>query len=776
MKNKPSIINNVRAKIATLINPSINSMGLPKQFLRFGNKMTPNWTEVEMSDRDLYTGYPYAAIRNRANKVAKIAIDYVYTDSNNDEMHPYLKLINTSPSFSNYDFWKTISTYLDLEGVFYLMAIRNTISSGTDTRFGDVQQLKLLNPYNIKRVIKKETGEVVGYIENKKGLTREIPPSMIIEIRELNPFDDNEPFAMTDALKESQFTLRTSSDYTRHTLKHNINAPGILTTDVILDDKQFTNFVSRVKSHTKGEPIFGNGDGAVKWQDMNIDLSKVALKEINEQSRESLFAISGVSKTTMGIEQSGVTRETSKTQTDLFIENHVLPQIQLIIDSLNQDYKNKYKNEYSSNEYTILVRNPTMVDHDKDIKEVELNDKKIDLYDKMLSKGYDEETSAQYVKSEIDVDSLPVVERPTIVEPVVDEPVDDKAKEKSKNELDKKEQEKRGLVQQQQGSLQNAVVNIETELVADFINGVKKLTKKTINDITDDTKPDDFVSKSEKKSRIDDLAVVLATFYGVVMSWKGSETMRSRVTKFALGGTYMFNRVVKKYIKDTSQKVAQKHIETVQTDLYKIAREAAKKGLSQTEIINEIKNKYSYDISETRAKTVARSETNRAFTRAQYEADKQFVEQNELQGRVFKVWHTRSDNPCDFCKELESEGEIPFDNSFRDIGQSITVGKGKNKKILDVEFESLEAGNAHPNCSCEYELIIKTENNQLDEKLKSTASIIDKLSKSESDIKQSEELLEKAKSVVKVINRKKKQIDKKEKEVNKTVKELEGIL
>ena len=138
-------------------------------------------------------------------------------------------------------------------------------------------------------------------------------------------------------------------------------------------------------------------------------------------------------------------------------------------------------------------------------------------------------------------------------------------------------------------------------------------------------------------------------------------------------------------------------------DLYKIAYEAAQKGMSQIEIINEIKNKYSYDISETRAKTVARTETNRAFTRAQYEADKQFVEQNGLEGKVFKQWHTRSDNPCEFCQALEDEGLVPFEDTFRDIGQSITV----DGKSLDVNFESLEAGNAHPNCSCDYELVIK---------------------------------------------------------------------
>ena len=701
MKNK--ILNNIKTKISSLINPTNNSMSLPKQFLRYGNKkMFPNWTDVEISDKDLYSGYSYAAIRNRANKVAKTALDYVYTDSNDDKMHPYLQLIDTSPTFSVYQFWNTISTYLDLEGVFYLMAVRNIATSDTGvTRYGNVKEFKLLNPYNIRRVLNKENMTVVGYIETKSGMSREIPPEMIIDIRELNPFSDNEPYALTDALKESQFTIKTSGDYTRHTLKHNINAPGILTTDVILDDKEFTNFVERVKSHTKGEPLFGNGSGAINWSDMNIDLSKAALKDINEQNRETLFSVAGMSKTTMGIEQSGVTRETSKTQSDLLIEYHILPRIQLIIDALNQDYKNKYNDEYVRNEYKIAVQDPTSTDMDKSLKEVDLMDKKLSLYDKMLSKGYDEETSAQYVEDEIGVGQLPKVERP-----VVEDTSEEQTQESlTKNETDPKE--RTGLIQQQQGALQNAVVNIETQLVADFIAGVRKLTNKTVNDIDSETNPDDFVSKKDQKEKTRDLAVILLGFYGVIMNWKASEVMRLRTTKYALDGVFNLNSDVKKYIKSLSNKVSESHIQTLMDDLYKIAYESAKKGLSQTEIINEIKNKYSYDISETRAKTVARTETNRAFTVAQYEADKQFVDQNDLQGRVFKQWHTRSDNPCEFCKALEDEGLVPFEDPFRDIGQSITVGSGKNKKSMDVTFERIESGNAHPNCSCDYELVIK---------------------------------------------------------------------
>ncbi len=689
-------IDQIKNSLSRLLKTN-NSIG--NDFLRYGNrKMYSGWSDAEISDKDLYTGYSYAAIRNRANKVASLAINNCYTDSNNDKIHPYLSLIQTSRDFSEYKFWNTISTYLDLEGIYYLMAIRK-IENG----IGPVVSFKMLNPYNIKRVVNKDDLKVVGYVETRKGLIREIPPEMIIEMREVNPFDEELPYAMTDALKENQFTLKTSGDYTRRTLKHNIGAPGIITTDVILQDKQFENFVERIKNNTKGEPLFGNGDGAIKWTDMNIDISKAGLKDINEINRESLFAISGVSKTIMGIEQSGVTRETGKVQSDLNIEYHILPRVQLIIDALNLDYRTKYEKEYKSNEYKIMVEDPTVQDFDKNIKLVEILDKKLNLYNKLIGEGYDEETAAQYANDEIGVESLPKVEEKEPVE--TDESDESKKKDnKIKNKLDIKEKQKKGLVQQQQGALQNAIVNVEAQVVSSFIEGVSKLTKNSINS---KTKKDDFISEEDKNKYVAELILVLAAFYGIVMAWKGQETMRDRISTFVLLGTFEFDKEIKKYIKEISNKVAVSHIDTIINDLYETAMDAAKRGLGEVEIISELRSKFGLDISEERARAIARTEANRAFTMAQYEADKQFIEQNGLEGKAFKKWHTRSSNPCEFCLALEREGMIPFDEAFRDLGETIEVTKDGKTKVLPVDFARLEAGNAHTNCSCEYELIIK---------------------------------------------------------------------
>lgn len=694
-----------------------NSMSLPQQFLKYGNKgnMVPNWTKVSMSDKDFYTGYSYAAIRNRANAAAKIALEgYVNTfgADNSDDIHPYLKLIDTSPTFTTYQFWNEISTYLDLEGVYYLMAIR--AYDENSGRYGNVTEFKLLNPYNIRRVFQRNNVDLQGYIEVRGGLTREIAKELIIPIYELNPFDETKPYAMTDAAKESQFTLLTADDYTRHTLRNNINTPGIIGTDVILDDANFANFAARIKNHTKGEPIFSNGS-AVKWEPMQTNLKDAGLKDVNEVSRDVLFAVSGVSKTMMGIEQSGVTRETSKVQKDLMIEGQVLPRLQLVADALNQDYKNTTKRFVNgAKDLLIVVSSPVSSDYDGKLKEREVKMKDYEMYKQLLNDGYTADIARKYVDGDIDLESLG---EPTN-KPIV--PTSDSTQDGQQTNFTNETEEdivvenantQSNIIAQSSASLQNAIVNVDAQLSLAALDSVKKrYGKRAKNAIEDDENL--VISESQKNESIGELVGVLASFYGIVLTVEGVNAMRKRVTELKRQGLFSVNRKMLNDFKSLAMDVAVSHVNTVSNDLYETVRQAALEGLSRDQLIDRITTQYAQNISEQRAKTVARTETNRAFTLTQYEADKQFVEQNNIRGRVYKQWVTRSDNPCEFCIALSKEEPILLDTNFRDLGSSVEV----DGKVLNVGFTELSAGNAHPNCACAYELIIKDEpaNNSAD--------------------------------------------------------------
>jgi len=442
---------------------SANSGVSGSDFLRYGNRKMnlDDTSKVTMSDIEFYSGYSYAAINNRANKAAQLASESIKTHASDalqekarkekkEIVHPYLTLIDESDDFTNTEFWYDISTYLDLEGVYYLMAVRAVAPN----IIGKIQYFKMLNPYEVRRVRDMNTMEIGGYVETRDGQMREIPKEMIIEIKKLHPFSRDHNFAMTDAAKDSQFTLKQAADYTRSSLKNNLSAPGILSTDVLLDTEQFQNFVARVSSQEKGQPIFANGSGAISWESMQIDLDKSALMDVTKINRDQLFAVAGVSASTLGVDEAGTTRDVSKTQKEKFIEDHIMPQLQLVLDALNQDYKKYYKKEYQQNRYRLYLDNPLGSDKDAELKDIEIAKESFDLFKSLLSAGYDVERASKFVAGEITLEELgeptnkpeEVVDKkkkPKDGEEAVDEPEVEEDQEEAEEDAKKKAADKK---------------------------------------------------------------------------------------------------------------------------------------------------------------------------------------------------------------------------------------------------------------------------------------------------------------------------------------------
>lgn len=787
---------NFGQRLKTAINSfskTSNSFTGSNDFLKNGNrnKMMSDWTSVSMSDEDFYTGYSYAAINNRANKTSQVAMKYLKTTANKTILdsykkkeetlvHPYLALIEDSVEYSEYDFWYDISTYLDLEGISYILVTRTVEGD----RVGTAQEFEVLNPYEIRRIRDKNTLDIGGYVETRDGMVREISPKQMIEIRKLNPFSRDSSFAMTDAAKDSQFTLKQAGDYTRHSLKNNQSAPGIISTDVMLEPEQFKNFVSRITNQDKGMPIFGNGSGAVTWDSMQIDLDKASLNSINEINRSTLFAVSGMSKTSMGIEESGTTRDVSKTQTDNLIENHIMPQIQKVIDALNLDYKRYSPKEYANNKMLIVLDNPLGKDKDVESKEVTIAGDKIKLRQDLIALGYTIELASKYANGEIELDELglPTEEAKQIEAKTKEEPkpkVDDSKKEdeqavedaKAENAylkelisflvqkrkdraklvtVDNVEDKKSNnaiqdtlpvinqvnIIEDQQNALKSTINKIQADIIKSVLT---RVTKNAFDE------QDDIILASDREESESDLRKQLVIFYTALFLIYGPQLFTKRKSEFkdAKGTKFLLTPAIKSTIEDFAAKASKSHIDTILNDLldtsnmaydqsvsdtvlellkesgkkeadkaiYDLARKKALEGEGRARIITAIKKEYQ-DISTTRANTIARTETQRAFNQSQYQADVQFLNDNDLMGRAYKQWKTRSAEPCQYCIDLSKEPPIPFDNNFRDLGDELSYiytkkDGSKVKRSLQVDYEELSAGNAHVNCGCVYILIIK---------------------------------------------------------------------
>lgn len=696
-----------------------NAIGdnLGSLFRRRGSTLsTQELGSIVMEDTDNYIGMLFAAIRNRATKITQLATDSVITLKKgeaepSEEPHPYLKLIDESPTFTNSFLYSALSTFLDLKGTAYLLAVRSYtrpdeedenmgVNETGQTIYGEVQEFKLVNPFNISRVVGKNNGEVGGFVETRNGMYRTIPPEQMIVIHTLNPFDLSDGYAVVDAAKDDQFTLRQAGSTTRHALKNNVGQRGLVQTDVLLEDEEFENFKSAVEESSgttnAGKFIYGNGPGSISYTDMQMDVDKLALEAITNISRENIFAVMGVSKTTLGIEQSGVTRDTARVQRDQFIGDHGIPQLQVIIDALNQDYRNAYPKEYEKNQLTLAIDSPLKADKESELKDAEIVKTKAEGAKLLVTAGYDPTDALEAVGLE-DVDHTGVIPTGTTNEPP--EP------NMKKNAVSVK---LRPAILSLQTSLKNDVVNLERKLLQAALKKIEQNSFK-LNQLTADEEAQ-LISKTEKNKREKELQAILLGFALLAVPLFASQTSKQRTKEFGLPATFSVNKDVRAVLTERAAKGAASHVDTVLHAIYRSAYEGSAEGLSRSEIISKLTSDFQ-DISRTRAETIARTETNRSVAEAQYQADTQFLKENGLEKQAYKQWVIRSSNPCEFCEEMAAQDPVPFGDPFLAEGDSVTAsvtnGDKTEQKSFVANYEDIEAGTLHPNCSCEYELIIE---------------------------------------------------------------------
>ena len=121
---------------------------------------------------------------------------------------------------------------------------------------------------------------------------------------------------------------------------------------------------------------------------------------------------------------------------------------------------------------------------------------------------------------------------------------------------------------------------------------------------------------------------------------------------------------------ETAQALRGKYKAADFEDLLAGIREAPLKSAEHDQLLKAIRQEYAH-LSQTRAKVIAKTETNRAFAIGQYEADRQFLDQTGWTGQAYKRWVTRSSDPCHFCLAKAAAPPVPFDRPFASLGDVV---------------------------------------------------------------------------------------------------------
>lgn len=414
--------------------PHVNALGDDYgSWLRSGHKgvMINNTADVRIEPQHLYRGYGYGIIRSVVNSGIITAEENIRTTcsslqreilaKNDDQIeHPYKKLWQNSPYFSEYDFWKKFLTYIQLKGEFYIYMNRKQLVGasrykvGTKNLCSKTAYMKIINPYEMKpHKYDDKTGQVLEWIrtfknpQGGKDLTQIYPAYQIIRVAEFDPWNEYKPYSLLDASRENLFTLENAKDYTRHALVNNINAPGLLAVEgEFQTQEEFDSYIAMLKNHAEGELVVAAGNAKTTYQDMNQNLDGASQEKIRGIERDEIFVTSGVSKSVLGVETTGLTRDVAATQKLTFTERTVVPYIRLMIETLNYDYRTNYAGDFLVDKYILHITIPSVGDKAQEMKELEIREEEYNMVQRYVDRGYTRKSAAQYVRGEIDVEQL----------------------------------------------------------------------------------------------------------------------------------------------------------------------------------------------------------------------------------------------------------------------------------------------------------------------------------------------------------------------------------
>lgn len=703
-----------------------------------GRKTTQGYSAEEIAE--IYRGYIFAAIRKTRNKVADILVNnvevYDPTQGNpkdapvlDNERHPYQLAIERS-TMDDTLFYAGIASFMMILGEAFVFAGERTMQAGNIKAPVDFE---LLQSNRVVRTYNKEDGKTLQAYKQTLKLPNGLDdityyvPSNVIALTDLNPTDLRKGYGMIRPVIDENSLETMATRLQIATIANAIKAPGVVSSKEKLEKDDYDELKTQVETRwtsndmdKAGTPIVTNG-GFIDYKSLLEDLDKLAMQKIRSLNRDAFFAVLGVSKTILGIEESGTTRDVSRTQTENWVLDTVMPLVNAILNGFNQDYINNYPVDYKQKPMKMRAIAPIEKDLEQEKGEAEIRKANAETFKLLVESGLDPQQAAEYADITLSDDKKVIVteKKPTNTITLTAEQlailqrngttpaqpinVDNSSHnhvhhhdpsdlaQHAKNGLTDKEQAK---VNEAEGKLYAAVRELDT--------GLGETYAKSVNQITTD----------EQNTYVDALAAALLSYYLVVLPIFGSSraaTMAADFDKELI--PFIVSDAIKADLKARLAKVANGHFQTIDAELAKIITAGNRENLPRDVIVRQIREKVSNDVATWEVERLVTTETGNAFRQSTYYADKQFIDGNGFTGKAYKVWQVNSPNPCPYCISINGR-KIPFEENFFNVGDVVEATEqkadGTAKQVYyPVRFVDVNAGGLHPNCHCDYRLVVE---------------------------------------------------------------------
>lgn len=734
----------ISANRAPLANPnSYEDSVAGKLAERYGRsaQVTANGRSVGAAYNDetiqeIYQGYIFGAIKKTRNQVAEILSNNVEVfnpqDGNPneapalDERHPYMDAIENA-DMDNSLFYAGLATYIIVLGEAFIDAGLRTMAAGNivpTAAFNLLQSNKVVRTYTAEGQL--ATYKLTEKLPSGVDKTTHFVPSNVIALIDLNPWDLRKGYGMIRPIVDKVALENMATKLQTATLANGLKAPGILSTKDKIAKDDYDNLVNAVETRyasndmdKAGKPIVTNG-GFVDYKSLLEDLDKLAMLKIRNMNRDAFFAALSVSKTILGIEESGTTREVARVQREQFILDACMPLANAILSGLNQDYKTNYPKDYQRKPRKMRAVAPIEKDTEQEKAEAEVNQTKAETYKTYVDSGMDPDQAAKLAGLELeDNEKIKVVEKPAAANtitltteqlreitgrndapaaPVVN--IDSSNHVHTHNPGDLGETAKNGLtdkerttIEKAQNKLRETVATLDGELGEAYISNVNGVEKDT------------------QQAYINDLTEALLAYYSVAVPIFGKARANTLAVDFNESPTqFLFNEQVRQIVRERLGKVANGHFQTLDKEIADTITDATRDGAARTEVIAAIRDKVNNEVVKWEVERLVQTESSNAFNQATYLSDKQFITERNYTGRAYKVWRTNSPKPCPFCTS-QAGTRVPFETDFYKVGDIAeglkTNVDGKEVPVYyPVRFVDVNAGGLHPNCHCDYQLEI----------------------------------------------------------------------
>lgn len=416
------ILNSIRRTFRV---PSNNSRPLTvdnsiaNDFLRRGAVKAKNLIDLDQKFEPETTikGYLYAALERRKEVFAEYAEDNIVSEDKNSKtlMHPYLRLIENSKVEDEYEFWRDLVNDYDMYGEAFIFILRRVVYDKsqskpgeklTPTHIGTPTAIIQLDA-NKMTILRNSSNEIIGYREQVDSThVRNYLPEQIIRIYNKHPLYPDQPLSVFDACKDYQYTINKGSEYSQAALVNSTNTPGIVSTESVLTQEEYDNLIARINGHESGKFIITDGASKLQYTSVANHLEDTALPSLNDVNRQTIFAVTGTSKTVLGIEESGTTRETARVQERQFVNRTIRPLVKRFLSALNFDYRTNYPDEYKISGVKLVLANASDASEDKE--KLEAQRMFFDDAMEIVYSGFEKESAQKFLNGEIDFTELKV--------------------------------------------------------------------------------------------------------------------------------------------------------------------------------------------------------------------------------------------------------------------------------------------------------------------------------------------------------------------------------